>query len=81
MKKSPIKPFDPTIEIWEITTDSAPRHLIEFVADWGPIAFTPDGSILASDSDSPDATDLWNTHTGKRIATLKSPKNWINDLL
>lgn len=81
MEKSPIMSFDTTIDIWEITPDSAPRHLIEFVVEWGPIAFTPDGSILASGSASPDATDLWNTHTGKRIATLKSSKNWINDLL
>ncbi|MCY3742490.1 MAG: WD40 repeat domain-containing protein [Candidatus Poribacteria bacterium] len=81
MEKSPIESFDTTIEIWDITTDKPPRHLIEFVTDWGPIAFTPDGSILASGSDSHAATDLWSTHTGKRIATLKTPGNWINDLL
>lgn len=81
MEKSPIESFDKTIEIWDITTDKPPRHLIEFVTDWGPIAFMPDGNILASGSDSHAATDLWSTHTGKRIATLKTPGNWINDLL
>ena len=79
--KGPIKSLDTTIDIWDITTDKPPRHLIEFVVHWGPIAFTPDGSILASGSDSHAATDLWSTHTGKRIATLKTPGNWINDLL
>ena len=81
MEKSRIKPFDATIEIWDITNDRSPHHLIKFVVDQGPIAFAPDGSILASGSDSPSATDLWSTHTGKRIATLKTPENWINDLL
>ena len=81
MEKAPIKAFDTTIEIWDITTDRSPRPLIEFATHWGPIALTADGSILASGSDAPDATDLWSTHTGKRIATLKSSKNWINDLL
>ena len=80
-EKGQAKPFNTTIDIWDITTDRAPQHLIEFVTDWGPIALTSDGSILASGSDTPDATDLWNTHTGKRIATLKTPVNWINDLL
>ena len=80
IEKKPIELSDTTIEIWDIHTDSAPRHLTEVVAHWGPIALTADGSILASGSDSPDATDLWSTHTGKRIATLKTPGNWINDL-
>ena len=81
MEKGTIKLSETTIDIWDITTDKPPRSLIEFAVHWGPIAFTPDGSILASGSNSPDATDLWNTHTGKRIATLKTPGNWINDLL
>ena len=81
MGKGPIKSIDTNIDIWDITTDKPPCHLIEFVIDWGPIAFTPDGSILASGSDSHAATDLWSTHTGKQIATLKTPGNWINDLL
>ena len=81
MEKGRINPFDTTIDIWDITTDRSPHHLIEFVTDWGPIALTADGSILASGSDAPDATDLWSTHTGKRIATLKTPGNWVNDLL
>ena len=80
-EKGPIKPFGTTIEIWDITTDKPPRHLIEFVAHSGPIAVTANGNILASGSDAPDATDLWSTHTGKRIATLKTSGNWINDLL
>lgn len=80
-EKGSIKSFDTTIDIWDITTDKPPRHLIEFVVHSGPIALTPDGSILASGSDAPDATDLWSTHTGKRIATLKTPGNWINALL
>ena len=84
MAKDPIKTtFDTTIEIWDITTDEPPRHLIEFVTetDWVPIAFTSDGRILASGSNSPNATDLWSTHTGKRIATLKTPGSWTNNLL
>ena len=80
-EKGTIKLSETTIDIWDITTDKPPRPLIEFAVHWGPIAFTPDGSILASGSNSPDATDLWNTHTGERIATLKTPGNWINDLL
>ncbi len=80
-EKNQANPFDTTIDIWDITTDKPPRHLIEFVTDWGPIALTPDGSILASGSDAPDAPDLWSTHTGKRIATFKTPGNWVNDLL
>ncbi len=81
--KDPIKSIDTNIDIWAITTDKPPRHLIEFefVVGWGPIALTPDGRTLASGSDSHAATDLWSTHTGKRIATLKTPGNWINDLL
>ena len=81
MEKDRINPFDKTIDIWDITTDKPPRHLIEFVVRWGPIALTPDGSTLASGSDSHAATDLWSTHTGKQIATLKTPGNWINNLL
>ena len=79
--KDPIKFVDTTIEIWNLMTDRSPRHLIEFVVGRGPIALTSDGSILASGSDSHAATDLWSTHTGKRIATLKTPGNWINNLL
>ena len=72
-----------TVDIWNIATDKPPHLLTEVVVGgWRrPIALTPDGSILASGSDAPDATDLWSTHTGKRIATFKSSKNWINDLL
>ena len=80
-EKGTIKLSETTIDIWDITTDKPPRHLIEFAVHWGPIAFTPDGSILASGSDFHAATDLWSTHTGERIATLKTPGNWINDLL
>ena len=80
-EKSQINTFDTTIDIWDITTDRSPRHLTEVVVHWGPIALTADGSILASGSDAPDATDLWNIHTGKRVATLKTPGNWINGLL
>ena len=36
---------------------------------------------MASGSDSHAATDLWSTHTGKRIATLKMPGDWINEVL
>lgn len=81
MERAPMEAFDITIEIWDITTDRSPRRLIEFVTDWGPIALTSDGSILTTGSDSPGAADLWSTSTGKRIATLKTPENWINDLL
>lgn len=81
MGKGPIKSLDTTIDIWDITPDKPPRRLIEFVVHWGPIAFTPDGSILASGSDSHAATDLWSTHTGERIATLKTPGDWTNELL
>ncbi len=79
--KHRIKSHETTIDIWDITPDKPPRHLIEFVTVQGPIALTPDGSILASSSDSHAATDLWSTHTGKRIATLKTPGNWSNELL
>ncbi len=84
--KGRIKSTERTIDIWDITTDKPPRHLIELVTVQGPIALTPDGSILASSSDSHAATDLaatdlWSTHTGKRIATLKTPGNWRNELL
>ena len=81
MEKDRINPFAKTIDIWDITPDKPPHHLIEFGTDWGPIALTPDGSTLASGSDSHAATDLWNTHTGKRMTTLKTPGNWINGLL
>ena len=81
-EKGPIKRFDSTIDIWDITTDRSPHHLIELVVRWGPIALTPNGSILAAcGSDSSNTTDLWSTHTGKRITTLKAPANWIDDLL
>ncbi len=81
-EKRPIKSLDKTtIDIWDIMTDRSLHHLTEFVVHWGPIALTPDGGILASGSDSQAATDLWSTHTGNRIATLKTPGNWANDLL
>ena len=79
--KNRIKSPKRTIDIWDITTDKPPRHLIEFVTVQGPIALTPDGSILASSSNWNDTTDLWSTQTGKQIATLKTPGNWSNDLL
>lgn len=84
--KDRIKSTERTIDIWDITTDKPPRHLIKLVTVQGPIALTPDGSILASSSDSHTATalaatDLWSTHTGKRIATLKTPRDWTNELL
>ena len=70
-----------TTEIWNIATDRPPQRLTGVASLWRLISLTPDGSILASGSDSPDAADLWSTHTGKRMATLKTPGNWINGLL
>ena len=35
MEKGRIESFDTTIDIWDITTDKPPRHLMEFVTDWG----------------------------------------------
>ena len=69
-----------TTEIWNIATDRPPQRLTGVASLWGPILLTPDGHILATQSNSRNAADLWNTHTGDRIATLKVSKNWIDKL-
>lgn len=69
-----------TTEIWNIATDRPPQRLTGVASLWGPISLTPDGRVLATQSNSPNAADLWNTHTSEQIATLKASKNWIDKL-
>ena len=69
-----------TTEVWDLTIGRSPRRLTTIAGRWGPLALTPDGNTLATQSDSRNAADLWNTHTGERIATFKASKNWIDEL-
>ena len=69
-----------TSEVWDLTIGRAPRRLTGVAGQWGPLALTPDGNTLATQSDSRNAADLWDTRTGERIATLKASKNWMDEL-
>lgn len=80
LQRQAIRVWDSTSEVWDLTIGRAPRRLTGVAGQWGPLALTPDGNTLATQSDSWNAVDLWDTRTGKRIATFKASKNWMDEL-
>ena len=80
LQRQAIRVWDSTSEVWDLTIGRAPRRLTGVAGQWGPLALTPDGNTLATQSNSWNAVDLWDTRTGKRIATFKASKNWMDEL-
>ena len=62
------------IHLWDVATG---KHIKKFTQRTGKVtslAFSPDGTILASGGY--DSTNLWDVATGEHIRVLKGPKDW-----
>ena len=57
-------------EVWDITTGKHPQRLIEVERQFGPVALAPGGNMLVKTGKQSNTPDLWDTHTGERLATL-----------
>ncbi|MDE0087717.1 MAG: hypothetical protein OXU23_18485, partial [Candidatus Poribacteria bacterium] len=67
------------IEIWDVPISKHLNTLTQVRSHFNVWAFTPDSKILAVNMGS--AVRLWNTQTGKKFTTLKTPKGIINGFL
>lgn len=62
------------IDVWDITIGKNPRPISSIEFHWGPVALSPDGSMLASASQSGNGTDLWDANSGELLTKLEIPK-------
>jgi sugar lactone lactonase YvrE len=62
------------VYVWDVTTGHLTLTLANASIDGG-VAFSPDGKLLAAAgvTGSGGLTYLWNTATGKKVATLRDP--------
>ncbi len=58
---------------------TTPRLIGDYSGDVSSVAFSPDGKLLASASDSDTTVRLWNVATGKLLRTLNGPIK-VNDI-
>ena len=65
---------EPVIRLWDVHTGKPKGSLVGHTHSVATVAFSPSGTVLASGSDSPDATvRLWDVETGKLLNTFKEP--------
>jgi len=67
---------DKTLKLWRVSDN----RLIMTLQGGSPVAFSPDGKFLASESKD-GAINLWRVSDGKRVGTLKGFKHRVNHLV
>ncbi len=72
------KSNDATIKIWNPNTKDLLRTIN--TSKGGGIAFSPDGSILASGGGKDEVVNLWNPNTGELIKALKGHDGTVNSV-
>jgi WD40 repeat protein len=74
--------LDKTVELWDVASRRLLRTL-EGHSGWGVyLAFSPDGSILASAGGLGDSSiKLWDVPTGQLLRTMDGRSGWIRLLL
>lgn len=63
------------IALWNLTTGKQVRSLAIPSLTPGPVVLSPDGKRLATAANNPSEVKLWETPTGKQIATLPGDKS------
>jgi WD40 repeat protein/uncharacterized caspase-like protein len=75
--------FDNKIKLWNLETGKQTRSLdynYKIVKAINAIAFSPDGTTLASGDDIENTIKLWNVETGQQTGLLKGHTSWIHSL-
>jgi hypothetical protein len=67
------------IVLWEASTGLERLHLFVNNIRFGPLAFSPDGRLLASTCET-DSIVIWDPWTGKELTRLKGHRGWISSL-
>lgn len=63
--------FDLTVRIWEVATGQQLARLDSFRASPGALAFSPDGSILATAGGVGEGVQLWATATWQPVRAMR----------
>jgi WD40 repeat protein len=68
-----------SIIVWDVKTGQELRSLDEHTAWIMSMAWSPDGSILASGCEDGEII-LWDASSGKKLRSFHEPKGWVDNL-
>jgi WD40 repeat protein len=72
-------PIQPDIVLWETGSGQERLRLAMNDGPVSPVAFAPDGRLLASVGRA-EAIHLWDTWTGEKVGRLTGHRGWVNSL-